>query len=125
MTFLTEGAFSDTPTVRTIELVRGQIVPVPSITRLEAYGNYTWIYQLDKPPFLSSKTLKHYEQLLNEFVRVHKAHLLNPNYIQILDCHLDNSVQKGSRVAMTTGEFIPWSRKRLYKHRRANFAKSI
>ena len=54
------------------------------ILRLEADKNYTAIHLIGKRPFLSSKTLKHFDEMLNEFdfIRTHKSHLVNPRYIK-------------------------------------------
>jgi two-component system, LytTR family, response regulator len=54
------------------------------ILRLEADKNYTSIHLIGKRPFLSSKTLKHFDEMLNEFnfIRTHKSHLVNPRYIK-------------------------------------------
>lgn len=54
------------------------------ILRLEADKNYTSIHLIGKRPFLSSKTLKHFDEMLNEFnfIRTHKSHLVNPKYIK-------------------------------------------
>lgn len=53
------------------------------ILRLEADRNYTLIHLVGKRPFLASKTLKHFEEMLGEFnfIRTHKSHLVNPHHI--------------------------------------------
>lgn len=53
------------------------------ILRLEADRSYTYIHLLNKKPFLASKTLKHFEDMLHEFdfIRTHKSHLVNPRHI--------------------------------------------
>jgi len=56
-----------------------------NITRLESVSNYTFIYtNLFVKPFISSKTLKFYEQRLNEtqFIRTHRSHLVNKAYVK-------------------------------------------
>jgi two-component system LytT family response regulator len=54
------------------------------ILRLEADKNYTSIHLIGKRPFLSSKTLKHFDEMLGEFnfIRTHKSHLVNPKHIK-------------------------------------------
>lgn len=54
------------------------------ILRLEADKNYTAIHLVGKKPFISSKTLKHFDDMLGEFnfIRTHKSHLVNPKYIK-------------------------------------------
>lgn len=53
------------------------------ILRLEAEGSYCNIHLLNKKPFLASKTLKHFEEMLDEniFIRIHKSHLVNRKHI--------------------------------------------
>lgn len=53
------------------------------ILRLEAEGSYCAIHLLNKKPFLASKTLKHFEEMLDEtvFIRTHKSHLVNRKHI--------------------------------------------
>jgi two-component system LytT family response regulator len=54
------------------------------IIRLEADGNYTRFHLNKKKSFITSKTLKEYDELLTDqdFIRVHRAHLVNKNYVQ-------------------------------------------
>ena len=53
------------------------------ILRLEADRNYTSIHLVGKRPFVASKTLKHFEEMLDGFgfIRTHKSHLVNPKHI--------------------------------------------
>ena len=53
------------------------------ILRLEAEGSYCAIHLLNKKPFLASKTLKHFEEMLDEtvFIRKHKSDLGNRKHI--------------------------------------------
>ena len=53
------------------------------ILRLEADKSYTHIHLINKKPFIASKTLKHFEEMLEEFgfIRTHKSHLVNPKHI--------------------------------------------
>jgi len=57
---------------------------VDKIIRCEADLNYTKFILLENKTFLSSKTLKEYEDLLsvhNNFLRVHRSHLVNLDYV--------------------------------------------
>jgi two-component system LytT family response regulator len=57
---------------------------VDNIIRCEADLNYTKFILTDNKTFLSSKTLKEYEDLLsvhNNFLRVHRSHLVNLDYV--------------------------------------------
>jgi two-component system LytT family response regulator len=57
------------------------------IIRLEAFSNYTYIYFTDHSPILMAKVLSDYEELLGPygFIRTHKSHLVNRNYIAEYD----------------------------------------
>lgn len=56
---------------------------IEDILRLEADRSYTYIHLTYKKPFIASKTLKHFEDMLDEFgfIRTHKSHLVNPSHI--------------------------------------------
>jgi two-component system LytT family response regulator len=56
---------------------------IDDILRLQAEGSYTHIHLLKSKPFIASKTLKHFEDMLDEFqfIRTHKSHLVNPKHI--------------------------------------------
>ncbi len=53
------------------------------IIRLEGESNYTKFYLTNQKHILISKTLKEYEEILNEhdFIRVHKSHLVNKKHV--------------------------------------------
>jgi two-component system LytT family response regulator len=59
-------------------------VNVGEIIYCEASGNYTNIYLDDNRKFIVSRTLKDYEELLEEqdFFRIHNSHLINLNAIK-------------------------------------------
>ncbi len=56
-----------------------QYIPVHDIIRCEASGAYTEFHIRNKAPLLVSRTLKDYENLLQDhgFFRVHQSHLIN------------------------------------------------
>jgi len=56
---------------------------IEDILHLEAEGSYTHIHLNGKKPFIASKTLKHFEEMLDDFkfIRTHKSHLVNPKHI--------------------------------------------
>jgi two-component system, LytTR family, response regulator len=62
-------------------------VELNTIVRLEADRNYTRFCFADGKEFLSAKTLKEYEEMLpaDMFVRVHRTHLVNKNFIEKYD----------------------------------------
>ncbi len=69
-------------------------------------GNYTRFVLKEKKPLLTSHTLKEYDELLTEqnFLRVHRAHLVNTNYI--------TSFSKDHEIKMQDGSVIPVSRRK-------------
>ena len=76
------------------------------IIRCEAVGNYTKFVLKDKKPLLTSHTLKEYDDLLTDqkFLRVHRAHLINADYI--------TSFSKDHEIKMHDGSVIPVSRRK-------------
>ncbi|GAB3713692.1 hypothetical protein GCM10027592_53120 [Spirosoma flavus] len=56
-----------------------------TIVRLQGFGNYTWVHRHAHKPLLTTKSLIWFEQLLPDFVRVHKSDLINPGFVQTLD----------------------------------------
>lgn len=76
------------------------------IIRCEAVGNYTRFVLKDKRPLLTSHTLKEYDELLGEqdFLRVHRAHLINTGFI--------SSFSKEHEIKMCDGSVIPVSRRK-------------
>jgi two-component system LytT family response regulator len=61
-----------------------QLVTVGDIVRCESQGNYTLFYLNDQKQILVSRTLKEFEDLLEEhdFIRIHNSHLINPKYLR-------------------------------------------
>jgi two-component system, LytTR family, response regulator len=59
------------------------IVNIDEILRCESDGNNTWFFIADGRKVYTTKTLKHFEDLLDEhdFIRVHQSHLVNFSYI--------------------------------------------
>lgn len=59
------------------------VVHTDEITRCKADKTYTEIYLTDDRTIIVSKTLKDFENLLEElgFIRVHQSHLINTKYI--------------------------------------------
>jgi two-component system LytT family response regulator len=62
-------------------------VEIDEIIRLQAESNYTHIFLTGNKVFISAKTLKEYDEMLEgqRFLRVHKSHLVNPAHIQAYD----------------------------------------
>lgn len=91
-------AISDSKTIR--------YVPIEEIIRLEADGNYTYIYKTGPKSYYSAKTLKEYDELLlgSRFLRVHRSHLINIDHIISYD--------KQGLISMTDGSVVEVSRRK-------------
>ncbi|TDH29229.1 response regulator transcription factor [Segetibacter sp. 3557_3] len=77
---------------------------IDDILRLEADRSYTHIHLVAKKPFLASKTLKHFEEMLEEFyfIRTHKSHLVNPRHIsRMTSDHESLVLSDGSKVEVS------------------------
>jgi two-component system LytT family response regulator len=72
-------ALADTTEVKYVQL--------DEIIRLQAESNYTHIFLKGNKVFVSAKTLKEYDEILqgHKFLRVHKSHLVNPVHIDSYD----------------------------------------
>ena len=79
---------------------------IDDIVRCESDNNYTTFFLMHGRKFVSSKTLKEYDELLTEyqFLRVHQSHLVNPAFIK-------EYTQKGM-LEMTDGSRVPVSRRK-------------
>lgn len=73
------------------------------IIRCEAVGNYTRFFASGKRQFLSSKTLGDYDELLTPygFIRCHKSHLVNKNFISFVDHDGYITLTDSSRVEVS------------------------
>ncbi|RZK32302.1 MAG: LytTR family transcriptional regulator, partial [Hymenobacter sp.] len=58
-----------------------------NIIRMQANDNYTIVYLRGRRPFVVSKVLKIYEELLRPlgFIRTHRSHLINKQYVQRIE----------------------------------------
>ena len=58
-----------------------------SIIRLEANDNYTVVHFQGRRPFVVSKVLKIYEEMLRPFgfIRTHRSHLVNKQYVKRIE----------------------------------------
>ncbi|MBA2612915.1 MAG: response regulator transcription factor [Bacteroidetes bacterium] len=85
-----------------------RVCSVHDILRCESEHNYTTFYFIKDKPLMVSKTLKEYEDLLNEygFERVHQSHLVNLK-------HIKSYIKKdGGFILMKDGSEIPISRRK-------------
>jgi two-component system LytT family response regulator len=87
------------------------LVSPNDIMRMYSEGQHTIIVFSDLKNLKVSKTLKEYEQLLEnaDFARIHNAHLINTNFVK---SYLKNN---GGEVLMEDGTVIPISRRRKSK----------
>jgi len=80
---------------------------VDEIMRLEADKSYTHIHLVNGKPFIASKTLKHFEDMLQDFnfIRTHKSHLINPKFVS----RISNA---NDFLVMSNGEKVEVSRRK-------------
>lgn len=84
------------------------VVNPDDIIRCESDRNYTYIFLADKRRILVSKTIKEYEEMLEEhnFFRIHQSHLINLHYLK-------NYIRgRGGQVELTEGTIIDVSARR-------------
>lgn len=84
------------------------IIEIAKIIRCEADDYYTKIHVENRKLIMVSKTLKEVESLLkgNNFIRNHKSHLVNLNYIKTY------VKSDGGYLILNNGEKIPVSRRK-------------
>jgi two-component system, LytTR family, response regulator len=83
-------------------------VLISEIIRLEASNNYTTFYTENQAPVIVSKTLKEYEELLNQygFYRIHQSHLINLNFFSRYD------KKDGGMIVLKDKTILPISTKK-------------
>jgi len=81
------------------------IVDIKSIIRCESDNSYCTLYINNEKNIVVSKNLKSYEEMLTPvgFIRVHRSHLVNCNYISYFD------KQDGGSLVMSDDAHIPVS----------------
>jgi len=85
---------------------RIRIIPIEQVIRLKADGDYVKILT-EQGNFMKKKTLSYFESSLPEdnFVRVHRSHLINVGHITRIDPYEKNShvalLQNGERVSVS------------------------
>ncbi len=98
--------FQKNETPKTIALHTAEkihIARLEDLLRLEASGNYTQVYFQDGTRLLLTKTLKEFDQMLEEagFLRVHQTHLVNFSHIR------EFIKTDGGYIVMADGAKIP------------------
>jgi len=78
------------------------LVDLDTILYCHSEANYTRIYFKDKKNILTSKTLKHYQMILEKywFVRIHKSIIINTKEVE------SYKHGKGGQVIMSNGEIL-------------------
>jgi two-component system LytT family response regulator len=86
-----------------------KIVEDDTIVHLEASGNCTMLHFSDGSRYLDTRTLKIYENLLdeNKFNRIHKSHIININFMT------DYLNEDGHFAVLKGGNRIPIARNRV------------
>lgn len=81
---------------------------LPQIVRIEADVNYSQFFFKMSSKLLVAKTLKEYSEILEDhgFIRIHKSHLVNKNYIK--------SYLPSGKVLLQNGNEIEVSRRRRH-----------
>jgi two-component system, LytTR family, response regulator len=84
------------------------IVEIANIIRLEAEKNYTTFFLADTQQLVISKTMKEYEDILENkgFFRCHQSHLINLNYLSRID------KRDGGMLVMKDQSIIPLATRR-------------
>ena len=76
-----------------------EVVKMEEIVRLRGNGNFTDIYLSNGSKKMVCRFLKHFAEILpNPFVRVHKSHIINSNYVK--------SYNKGGTLTLNDGSEI-------------------
>ncbi|MEQ8359238.1 MAG: response regulator [Cytophagales bacterium] len=106
---LSENRFSDNEKLEKIVVKTGNqihILAIDDIERIEAYDDYVKIHSKDKY-YLKKMTMKFLGNKLpnDQFIRVHRSHILNSNHLQKLE-----AMGKESHLAiLKNGDKIPVS----------------
>src|SRR5258705_5854984 len=85
------------------------IIDVKEIVRIQSISNYSKLYFKDGRTLVVAKLLRWFEEELKmrDFVRVHRTHLINTDYID--QYRTDKS---GSKLKLSNGEQIDVSRRK-------------
>ncbi len=84
-----------------------KIIILKDIIRCEASNNYTTFFMNDKSQYSVAKTIGYYEkQLCDEFVRIHKQHIVNLNYVK------EYIKGRGGQIILTNNQIVPVAERR-------------
>lgn len=89
---------------------------IDEIIRCEADNNYTIFYMQDGNRFISSKTLREYEDLLQDyqFIRTHQSHMINPAFVKAYTTKGMIELKDGSRIPVARRKHL-WVQETLRK----------
>src|SRR5258705_901327 len=81
---------------------------ISDIVHLEAQSNYTFLYFINHPKLVASRTLKEFEDILppDIFFRTHHSHIINLNYIKR---YIKGD---GGQIEMQNGSYIDVARRK-------------
>jgi two-component system LytT family response regulator len=84
------------------------IIPVKDIIRCQADVNYTTLHLIAKDKIVACKSLKEFDELLNDydFLRIHNSHLINLNFVK------NYTKGDGGVVTMIDGTEVDVSRRK-------------
>lgn len=90
------------------------IIPVQTIKWIEAQDDYVKI-NCDQGRFLKQKTMKYFENHLNEnnFIRIHRSYIINVDFIQ----HLEQTGKESYQIILKNDKQLPVSKTGLAKLR--------
>ena len=90
------------------------IIPVETIKWIEAQDDYVMI-NCDQGRFLKQKTMKYFENHLNEnnFIRIHRSYIINVDFIQ----HLEQTGKESYQIILKNEKQLPVSKTGLSKLR--------
>ena len=90
------------------------IIPVETIKWIEAQDDYVMI-NCDQGRFLKQKTMKYFENHLNEnnFIRIHRSYIINVDFIQ----HLEQTGKESYQIILKNSKPLPVSKTGLSKLR--------
>jgi two-component system LytT family response regulator len=82
------------------------VIEVKDIIRCQAQVNYTNFFLVDKTRMVVARTLKEYDELLNDydFIRVHSSHLINLHHVKTY------TKGQGGTVTLSDGSEVDVSR---------------
>ena len=85
-----------------------KVIPIATIIRVEAISNYSKLYFCNGKTLVVARVLQWFENVLpgNCFVRIHRTHLLNLQWMQTYR-------QTALQTVLYNGQVLPVSRRKL------------